>query len=96
MQRSGRYHDETLYKILYYLPKIQVYIIDIEIFPMIQYIRIILIITHENMKEILRFNTIAEYNALNNTETLHPLVSLVHFKNAEPRKLRRMYYGPSY
>lgn len=45
------------------------------------------------MEEILRFNTISEYNALNKTETLHPLVSLIHFEKAEPRKLRRMYYG---
>lgn len=45
------------------------------------------------MEDILRFNTITEYNTLNNTKTLNPLVSLIHFENAEPRKLRRMYYG---
>jgi len=45
------------------------------------------------MEDILRFNTISEYNAINKTETLHPLVSLIHLENAEPRKLRRMYYG---
>jgi len=45
------------------------------------------------MEDILRFNTITEYNTLNKTETLNPLVSLIHFENAEPRKLRRMYYG---
>lgn len=44
------------------------------------------------MEDILRFNTITEYNTLNNTKTLNPLVSLIHFENAEPRKLRRMYY----
>jgi len=45
------------------------------------------------MEDILRFNTISEYNAINKQETLHPLVSLIHFEKAEPRKLRRMYYG---
>jgi AraC-like DNA-binding protein len=45
------------------------------------------------MEDILRFNTITEYNTLNNTKTLNPLVSLIHFEDAEPRKLRRMYYG---
>ena len=45
------------------------------------------------MEDILKFNTITEYNTLNNTKTLNPLVSLIHFENAEPRKLRRMYYG---
>lgn len=45
------------------------------------------------MEDILRFNTISEYNAINKHETLHPLVSLIHFEKAEPRKLRRMYYG---
>lgn len=45
------------------------------------------------MEDILRFNTITEYNTLNNTKTLNPLVSLIHLENAEPRKLRRMYYG---
>jgi hypothetical protein len=60
---------------------------------MIQYICIQLIVTHGIMEDILRFNTITEYNTLNKTETLNPLVSLIHFENAEPRKLRRMYYG---
>jgi len=45
------------------------------------------------MEDILRFNTISKYNAINKQETLHPLVSLIHFEKAEPRKLRRMYYG---
>lgn len=45
------------------------------------------------MEDILRFNTISEYNAINRQETLHPLVSLIHLNKAEPRKLRRMYYG---
>ncbi len=45
------------------------------------------------MEDILKFNTISEYNAINKQETLHPLVSLIHFENAEPKKLRRAYYG---
>jgi AraC-like DNA-binding protein len=45
------------------------------------------------MDDILRFDTVNDYNAINKQETLHPLVSLIHLENAEPRKLRRAYYG---
>jgi hypothetical protein len=45
------------------------------------------------MEDILMLNNISEYNALNNQETLHPNVSLIHFDKATPRKLRRMYFG---
>lgn len=44
------------------------------------------------MGNILKFNTISEYNAFNNHETLHPLVSIVHLDKADPRQLRRMCY----
>ncbi len=37
------------------------------------------------MKRIFRFDTVNEYNALNNHETLHPLVSIINFSNANPR-----------
>ncbi len=37
------------------------------------------------MKGIYRFDTIAEYNVLNNHETLHPLVSIIDFSKANPR-----------
>jgi AraC-like DNA-binding protein len=37
------------------------------------------------MEEVYRFNTVGEYNALNNHETLHPLVSVVDFSMAKPR-----------
>ena len=45
------------------------------------------------MEEILRFNTISEYNAFNNNETLHPLISVVDFTRAAPRQGHRMYFG---
>jgi len=45
------------------------------------------------MEEILKFETISKYNAFNNHETLHPLVSVVDYSKANPRKLRRVYFG---
>ncbi|MCK9411780.1 MAG: helix-turn-helix domain-containing protein [Prolixibacteraceae bacterium] len=37
------------------------------------------------MERIFRFDTVTEYNALNNHETLHPLVSVIDFSKANPR-----------
>lgn len=45
------------------------------------------------MEELLKFDTISQYNAFNNHETLHPLVSVIDFSKAAPRKLRRSYFG---
>lgn len=45
------------------------------------------------MEEMLRFDTIREYNAFNNNETKHPLVSVVDFTKAAPRSGKRMYIG---
>ena len=45
------------------------------------------------MEELNRFETIAQYNAFNNAETLHPLVSVVDYSKAGPRVLRRSYFG---
>jgi len=45
------------------------------------------------MEEILRFETVSQYNQFNNQETLHPLVSVIDFARASPRKLRKTYYG---
>lgn len=45
------------------------------------------------MEEILKFDTIGQYNAFNKNLTLHPLVSIVDLSKAEPRQLRRMRYG---
>jgi AraC family transcriptional regulator, transcriptional activator of pobA len=38
------------------------------------------------MEKITRIDTVSEYNAYNNTETLHPLVSIIDFSKASPRK----------
>ena len=40
-----------------------------------------------------RFETITEYNIFNNHETLHPLVSVIDFSKAAPRRLNRTYFG---
>jgi len=45
------------------------------------------------MEEILRFDTISQYNTFNNHETLHPLVSVIDFSKASPRRLRKTYFG---
>ncbi len=45
------------------------------------------------MEKMSRFNTVAEYNAFNNHETLHPLVSVIDFSKADPRRLNRTYFG---
>lgn len=50
------------------------------------------------MERIFRFDTVTEYNALNNQETLHPLVSVIDFSKANPRswdgeKSVRINYG---
>ena len=45
------------------------------------------------MDDIRRFETIADYNAFNNNETLHPLVSVIDLSKANPRQMSRMYFG---
>lgn len=45
------------------------------------------------MEEILKFDTIGQYNAFNKNVTRHPLVSVVDLSKAAPRQLRRMSYG---
>jgi len=45
------------------------------------------------MENIRRFETITEYNAFNNNETLHPLVSVVDLSKANPRQGSKMYFG---
>lgn len=50
------------------------------------------------MERIFRFDTVTQYNALNNHETLHPLVSIIDFSKANPRtwggeKSVRINYG---
>lgn len=45
------------------------------------------------MEDIIKFDTVGQYNVFNNNETLHPLVGVVDLSKASPRKLRRMSYG---
>lgn len=45
------------------------------------------------MDELRRFEAISEYNAFNNNETLHPLVSVVDLSKASPRQAPTMYFG---
>jgi len=45
------------------------------------------------MDTLRRFETISDYNAFNNNETLHPLVSVVDLSKASPRQGSRMYFG---
>ena len=45
------------------------------------------------MDNLRRFETIRDYNAFNNNETLHPLVSVVDLSKASPRQGSRMYFG---
>jgi len=45
------------------------------------------------MDIIKRFETIDDYNAFNNNETLHPLVSVVDLSKANPRQGSKMYFG---
>ena len=45
------------------------------------------------MEEILKFESVSQYNAFNNHETLHPLVSVINYSKANPRKLRKSYFG---
>jgi AraC-like DNA-binding protein len=45
------------------------------------------------MNQIKRFETIHDYNVFNNTETLHPLVSVINLSHAKPRSAVNMYFG---
>jgi len=45
------------------------------------------------MKQVRNFDTISEYNAFNNHQTLHPLVSVLDFSKAHPRHGHRMHFG---
>jgi AraC family transcriptional activator of pobA len=45
------------------------------------------------MDNMRRFETISDYNAFNNNETLHPLVSVVDLSKANPRQGSKMYFG---
>ena len=45
------------------------------------------------MDDILKFDTINQYNTFNKHESLHPLVSVIDLSKADPRETRRMCYG---
>ncbi|GAB3689107.1 helix-turn-helix domain-containing protein [Spirosoma flavus] len=45
------------------------------------------------MDMLRQFETISDYNAFNNNETLHPLISVVDLSKADPRQGSRMYFG---
>ena len=45
------------------------------------------------MDTLRRFETINDYNAFNNNETLHPLVSVIDLSKANPREGSRIYFG---
>lgn len=45
------------------------------------------------MDNLRRFEAISDYNAFNNTETRHPLVSVIDLSKANPRQASNMYFG---
>ncbi|OOQ59794.1 transcriptional regulator [Mucilaginibacter pedocola] len=45
------------------------------------------------MEDMLRFNTVSDYNVFNNNPTRHPLISVVDFTKAAPRHGYKMYFG---
>jgi AraC family transcriptional activator of pobA len=45
------------------------------------------------MENVMKIDTIGQYNALNNNETLHPLVNIVDLSKADKRPNRRSNYG---
>jgi AraC family transcriptional activator of pobA len=45
------------------------------------------------MDKILQFDTIGQYNQFNNSETLHPLISIIDFSKADKRQHAKMWFG---
>lgn len=45
------------------------------------------------MERVINFNTVNDYNAFNNHQTLHPLVSIVDLSKADPRAGHRMTFN---
>ena len=45
------------------------------------------------MDTMRRFENVSDYNDFNNTETLHPLVSVVDLSKASPRQASNLYFG---
>ena len=47
----------------------------------------------KGMKQVHHFDSISAYNTFNNHETLHPLVSVLDYSKAHPRRQSRMHFG---
>jgi AraC-like DNA-binding protein len=45
------------------------------------------------MENLIRFESVNDYNVFNNAETLHPLVSVIDLSKAAPRQISSMYFG---
>ncbi len=45
------------------------------------------------MKQVHHFHSISDYNHFNNHETLHPLVSILDYSTAHPRRPSKMHFG---
>lgn len=45
------------------------------------------------MEDMIRFDTVGQYSAYNNNETMHPLVNIVDLSKAAPRTHKRMHMG---
>lgn len=45
------------------------------------------------MEKFIKFENVKDYNAFNNNETLHPLVSIVDLSKADPREMYKMTFG---
>jgi AraC family transcriptional activator of pobA len=47
----------------------------------------------KEMEDMVRFNTVGQYSAYNNNETMHPLVNIVDLSKVAPRMHKRMHMG---
>ena len=45
------------------------------------------------MEDLIRFDSVSQYNAFNQQETLHPLVTVIDLSTASPRKKASQYMG---
>jgi len=47
----------------------------------------------KSLDDMVRFDTVGQYSAYNNNETMHPLVNIVDLSKAAPRLHKRMHMG---
>src|ERR1700761_198206 len=91
MQKWNLFLTHLLYGLLYYLP---ILLIDsVEGFKHVMKPYIWSVQSNKIMENIVRFDTIKQYNAFNNNETLHPLVSVIDMSKADKRGHARMNFG---